>query len=62
MRGSRRKDIAKYVKSMYGMLPERGLYKESPRGFIILSPLTQRAIIQNIKRNYKKRQRGESIN
>jgi len=59
MRGLRRKDIDRYVRGLYPMLPEGGLYIQAPSGQIKLNPMTRRAIRQNIKRNYLKKRRGE---
>lgn len=59
MRGSRRKDIAKYVDTMFPMLSKEPIYKRRADGMIELHPSTRRCIIQRIKRGYKKKQRGE---
>jgi len=59
MRGSRRKDIAKYVDETFPMLSKTTIYRENITGAIVLNPACRRGLVQRIKRNYKKKQRGE---
>lgn len=59
MRGLRRKDIEKYVDQVFPFLAQTPIYHMRPSGQIVLGPECRRALVQRIKRNYKKKQRGE---
>jgi len=59
MRGKRAKSIRRYVDETFPMLSDEPLYKQRPDGQIVLHPSCKRGVYVNIKRNYKKRARGE---
>lgn len=58
MRGSRRKSIARYVDTNFPMLSKTTVYTEQADGTRVCQSATRRAVIQHIKNNYKKKQKG----
>lgn len=54
MRGSRRKDIAKYVDETFPFLSKETVHKQRADGVIVCDPGCRRRAIQMIKRNYVK--------
>ena len=59
MRGTRAKDIRKYVAIKFPYLSKEVLYAQKPNGTIITHAGCQRHVYTRIKNNYKKKQRGE---
>jgi hypothetical protein len=58
MRGTRAKSIRRYVRDNFPMLSDATLHYVKPDGTTWCHPSCKRALIQQIKNNYKKQQKG----